>query len=130
MQKKTGTAGSIVPPAAPTDAVEADTADPGAIQEAKSKPGSPEALKYGSVPAQPITPKDAVAGQPLSWIGVELKDTEGAPVRGMRFRITAANGHTAGGTTGADGKAKVEGIPEGSYDITFPDLDKQVWEPA
>jgi len=130
MQKKTGSAGSIVAPAAPTDALEADNADPGQVEQAKAAQKASKTGKYGATQAQPITPADAAPGQPLSWIGVELKDDHGAPVRGMRFRITAADGKTAGGTTGPDGKGKVEGIPEGSYDITFPDLDKEVWEPA
>lgn len=130
MQKKTGTAGSIVGPAGPTEALEADNADPGQVEEIKAADKASKSGKYGSTPAQPIALGDAPPGQPLSWIGVELKDSEGTPVPGMRFRITASDGKVASGTTGPDGKGKIEGVPEGSYDITFPDLDKEVWDPA
>lgn len=130
MQKKAGSPGTIVAPAPPTEALEADDADPGQVEAAKAQQKESKTGKYGSTPAQPITTTDLPEGTPLSWIGVELKDSEGKPVSGARFRITASDGKTGGGTTGHDGKAKVEGIPEGSYDITFPDLDKSVWEPA
>ncbi len=86
--------------------------------------------KYGSAPAQPFTPPEQLDATKLSWIGVELKDADGNPLTGVRFQVKGADGRTGGGTTGPDGKAKVEGIPEGSYDITFPDLDAAVWEPA
>ena len=34
------------------------------------------------------------------------------------------------GTLDEKGLARVEGIPEGSCKVTFPDLDKDAWEPA
>jgi hypothetical protein len=130
MQKKTGTAGTIVPPAAPTEALEADTANPGEVEDVKAVQKEAKTGKYGSVPAQPMKPPEGVEADKLSWIGVELKDADGDPVPGVRFQVRNAQGAVAGGTTGPDGKGKVEGIAEGQYDITFPELDGAVWEPA
>lgn len=130
MQKKTGTAGTIVAPATPTDALEADNADPGQVEEVKAVQKETRTGKYGSVPAQPLKPPEGTDADALSWIGVELKDADGNPVAGMRFQVKASDGRVAGGTTGPDGKGKVEGIPEGQYQITFPELDKSAWQVA
>lgn len=130
MQKKTGSAGTIVAPAAPTEALEADNADPGQVEEIKAAQRASKTGKYGSVPAKPFTPPEPLDASKLSWIGVELKDADGNPLTGVRFLVKGADGSTGGGTTGPDGRAKVEGIPEGSYGITFPDLDEAVWEPG
>ncbi len=66
-----------------------------------------------------------------SWIEIELVDEEDNPVPGERYRITLPDGKTlAEGRLDDKGFARVDGIDPGTCQITFPDLDKEAWEPA
>jgi hypothetical protein len=64
------------------------------------------------------------------WIEIEVVDDEDNPVPGIRYQITLPDGETiARGTTGADGVARVSGIPDsGNCQVTFPELDGETWE--
>jgi hypothetical protein len=62
------------------------------------------------------------------WIEVVLKDEEGVPQGGTRYRVTLPDGSVADGTLDAQGKARVEGFDPGSCRVTFPELDQKVWK--
>jgi type VI secretion system secreted protein VgrG len=65
-----------------------------------------------------------------SWIEIELVDEEGQPVPGEPYRITLPDGTTvADGTLDEKGWARVDNIDPGSCKVTFPNLDKDAWEP-
>ena len=74
-------------------------------------------------------PNDPKNKNKKSWIKIELKDEEGEPVAGERFRVTLPDGQTlAEGTTDTNGKAKVSNIDPGNCKITFPFLDGRAWK--
>lgn len=131
MEKKTGSSGTLVAPAAPTEALEADTADPGQVEEAKSTQRGTKKGKYGSLGAIQM---GAIQGLERAmnptWIGVEVKDNDGNPVPGLRFEVRSGENVVGGGTTDPEGKGRVEGLAAGTYKIAFPTLDEAVWEPG
>lgn len=132
MQKKTGTAGTPVAPAEPTEALEADNADPGAVTAASSMPGTPEAKKYGSSPAQPFNPPPQGAADPATthWIEIDLVDDDGKPVSGEAYELTLSDKRLYKGTLDRNGHARLEGLPAGTCKVRFPKLDDKAWEKA
>lgn len=134
-----GSAGSAVPAAAPGQALEADTADPGEMAEFKLKQRADESGKYGAPAVKPFRPAPDDEGsesddrpQQRHWIEIELVDEEDNPVPGERYEITLPDGETvAKGTLDENGFARVDGIEDpGNCQVTFPELDREAWEPA
>ncbi len=131
MNPKSGTAGNAVAPADPDAALDADVADPGEVAEIKVEQIEKQEGKYGSTPVAPHKPPtEEEAEQKNSWIEIELIDEEDAPVPGEKYEITLPDGSVAKGTLDQNGFARVDGIDPGTCQITFPDLDKDAWEPA
>ena len=138
MNPKSGTAGSPVPPAAPTAVVESDTADPGEIVPGRtasssdssgSGGGSGAASGSGSAAgnnAKPHKPDPTAT----SWIEIELVDEEDQPVPGEKYEIEVPGGKVASSTLDHKGFARVDGIDPGTCKISFPKLDKDAWEKA
>jgi len=62
------------------------------------------------------------------WIEIILVDEEGKPMPGVRYRITPPNGSPVEGRLNEHGQAGLYQIDSGNCKITFPDLDKDVWE--
>lgn len=62
------------------------------------------------------------------WIEIILVDEEGKPMPGVRYRITPPNGSPVEGRLNEHGQAGLYQIESGNCKITFPDLDKDVWE--
>lgn len=138
---KSGKAGSPVSPTDPATPAEADVADPGVVDEIKATQRETQTGKYGSVSLKPFKGSDSEtaadqqaksADQPekTAWIEVELVDEDGEPVPGERYRITLPDESVAEGSLDEKGKARVEGFEPGNCKVTFPDLDKDAWEPA
>jgi type VI secretion system secreted protein VgrG len=109
---------SPVAPAAPAACQPADDAQPGEVSKYKKDPPA-NAAKTG----KPDPTK-------RSWIEVELVGEDGKGIPGEAFRVIADDGTVFGGTTNEKGIGRVAGIEPGSYDITFPRLDHEAWEPA
>ena len=63
-----------------------------------------------------------------SWVEIELVDEAGQPLRGERYRVTLPDGTVKKGALDSHGKARVEDIPPGKLEITFPNFDKGSWE--
>ncbi|MCI0629481.1 MAG: type VI secretion system tip protein VgrG [Phycisphaerales bacterium] len=124
-----GQAGSAVAPAAPTEPEEADVADPGQVAEAKAEQIEQEKGKYGAVPVTPHKPPKTAEekAKKTSWVEIKLVDVEGEPVPGEAFNITLPDGSVSSGTLDEKGFARVEGFDPGSCKVTFPNLDKSVW---
>jgi uncharacterized Zn-binding protein involved in type VI secretion len=68
----------------------------------KNNPFQPQAAVRNQDPTAPE--------QPLTWIGVELKDFDGNPIPDQPFRIVLSRGTVLSGTTDRQGKARFDGI--------------------
>jgi type VI secretion system secreted protein VgrG len=125
-----GSPGSLISPAAPTKAEEADKADPGEVEQVKARQRQLKAGKYGSTQVQAFKPPktdEEKAARP-SWIEIKLKDDDGNPVPGQKYKVSLPDGKTvAEGTLDGNGFARVDGVEPGTCKITFPDLDKDAW---
>jgi len=132
MNPKSGKAGSSVDPTEPKKAEEADKADPGEVEQIKAEQLKKKSGKYGSEQTKPYKAPETKEEKEKkkAWIAVEMIDEEKNPVPGLRYKITLPDDTVAEGTLDDKGYAKVEGIEPGSCKITFPDLDKEAWEPA
>jgi hypothetical protein len=133
MGKKSGKAGSPVLPAAPDKVEDADIADTGKMAEIKAEQVEKKEGKYGAEPAKPHKePEDKEEAEKegkTSWIEIELLDDRNEPVPGEKYRITLPDGKTvADGTLDEKGWARVEGFEPGECKVSFPDLDKDVWD--
>ena len=133
MNKKTGTAGSVVTPLEPIEALPADLADPGEMAQIKAKERGTQSGKYGATPVKAYKPPESEEDkqEKKHWIEIELKDQDGAPVAGESYRIVLPDGETlAEGTLDDKGFARLDGIDAGTCKITFPNLDKTSWKAA
>ena len=127
--------GSLVAPLPPLDPIEADNADPGAVASAQS--GSQSTPGHMSpLGLSPLRRSDAPTHNPNQnrdkkhWIEIELVDEDGNAVPGEPYRITLPDGTTvADGTLNEKGWARVDHIDPGTCQVTFPNLDKDAWEP-
>jgi type VI secretion system secreted protein VgrG len=128
-----GSSGSVVTPIAPMIPEDADVADPGEVNDLRREQRAKETGKYGNPVYLPLTPPsgdDVAAETEYTWIEIELVGEDGKPVPGERYKITSAEGYTAFGSLGPDGRARVEWMTPGECEITFPDLDEAAWEPT
>ncbi len=131
-----GSPGTIVSPAEPEKAHDADTADPGQVESVKAGERQTKTGKYGTqqvTPFKPPTSEQAAAGEDAqkkepSWIELKMVDADGNPVAGEPYEVTLPDGSVASGTTDGNGMARVEGFEPGQCKISFPNLDKSVVE--
>ena len=130
MNPKSGKAGKAVKPTKSAKVFEADDANPGKVAKAKAEQVKMQKGKYGQTKTKPFKPVEEEEKE-THWIEIELIDEADQPVAGEKYEIELPDGSTTSGTTDSDGKARVEGIEEaGNCKITFPELDKEAWEPA
>lgn len=128
-----GTAGMLVPSNPPLLAEIADNADPGSEvrcfrhQRLEREARAPGSLAADAAPTyNPNAPENK---NKKSWIEIELKDEDGNPVPGERYRITLPDGSITEGTLDEKGLARVDHIDPGECQVTFPNLDEEAWEP-
>lgn len=126
-----GPGASPVPPTTVKQAEIADNAKPGSLAESyKSQRAAmpPAAAAAASAPSH--NPKSDEAKDKKSWIEIVLVDQDDKPVPGEPYRITLPDGTTlAEGTLDEKGFAREDGIDPGTCKVTFPNLDKDAWEP-
>ena len=137
-----GSPGSAVSPLSPTDPDVAATANPGEVSSTAASPGTlatgsasnVSAIVYNPSPASnaPTHNPNAPENQDKQhWIEIQLNDKDGNPVPGEAYKITLPDGSTvADGTLDEKGHARVENIDPGTCQVTFPNLDKDSWNPA
>lgn len=111
-----GSAVGPCPPTAPTEPAEADD----------DKPGKKMQLEKQSFERKKNKTKEDPKKK--SWVTVGLDDEEGNPVAGEPFQLWQGDKLIRSGTLNYKGRATVKGIDPGSYDLTFPKLDKGAWE--
>ena len=80
-----------------------------------------EAAKAAKPPAEP---------EPEHWIEIELLDDEGKPIEGERYFVEMPDGSNLSGRTDSQGRARVDGVDPGTARVSFPDLDKKMYEPG
>ena len=59
---------------------------------------------------------------PMSWIEIELVDSDGVGVPGEAYEIVTAEGKVRSGSLSDRGKAREDGIDPGTCKVTFPRL--------
>jgi hypothetical protein len=65
-----------------------------------------------------------------TWIEVQLLDDNDQPVSGAEYAITLPGGKVVQGWLDDQGLARLEGIPPGVCQVSFPKLDKDTWAAA
>lgn len=72
----------------------------------------------------------AAKKEDLHFIEFVLKEKEtGEPIPNERYRVKLPDGSIREGSTDANGRLRVDGIPAGQCQISYPDLDADTWEP-
>lgn len=67
---------------------------------------------------------------PSEWVEIQLIGEDGKGIGGVAYRLQLPDGKVIEGKLDGDGIAAVEGIDPGTCVVTFPELDKEAWEPA
>jgi type VI secretion system secreted protein VgrG len=122
----------LVSPISPIAAMLADHIVPGSevtykAQLAAMTPAQQAAAAAADAPTH--NPNSEENKQKKHWIEIELVDEEGKPAAGVRYRVTVPDGTSQEGTLDEKGFARVDGIDPGTCKVTFPELDKEAWEP-
>ena len=78
----------------------------------------------------PPPPTTTVAPQKKHFVAFQMVDQEGKPAAGESYRLTLPDGTIHEGTLNKKGRDRVNGIDPGTCKITFPNLDKDSWEPT
>ena len=126
-----GMACNIVPPMDALEAQVADNADPGdnaPTYKNQQREIPPNMLPSYTQPSH--KPKSPPNEDKKSWIEIVLKDSDGNPIPGERYRVTLPDGTTLDeGTLDEKGFARVSNIDPGNCKVTFPRLDGRTWKP-
>jgi len=75
-------------------------------------------------------PHDPVERCRTAWIEIVLVDETDEPVPGERFQITLPDGTRVSGALDSEGFARLDGIDSGVCEVSFPNLDRDAWEPV
>ena len=115
----------------PTDVAALLSQSPSSSSAGSASGGGAGGGAASDAPAGPRHDPNAEENQDKThWVEIMLVDDSGQPVTGESFEIKLPDGSIATGTTDEHGKGKVDHIDPGSVDISFPELDKDAWEPA
>jgi hypothetical protein len=71
---------------------------------------------------------EATVEEEPTWIEIELIDAFGKPIKDEKFIITSPDGEEYTGKTDEKGLAKIDGIVDGWCKVSFPNMDKDIWE--
>jgi len=88
-----------------------------------------QASRAGEEPVQPEG-TGGQGSQPVekSWIEIYLRDMEGQPIPGKKYRIKLPEGTIEEGTLDSAGHAERYGINKGTCQVCFPEFDSESWE--
>jgi hypothetical protein len=65
-----------------------------------------------------------------SWVEIELLGEDDSPIPGEKYALKLPGGKLMEGTLDQEGKVRVEAIPPGLCQVSFPALDKGAWSPV
>ena len=116
---KSGSSVSADSPNSPLDAADADAAQAGSSSENQSSTQDEETTESGN--EQNPEEEDA------HWIAIKLEDHEGRPAMFARYKVKLPDGTETRGTLDKDGKARLDPVPAGNCEISFPDVHKDEW---
>ncbi len=125
-----GSPPQIEAPQAPDAAKEADKAEAGQVSSSTATTIDPATYGSATSGSSEAASSQSDPGQstgPLTWVGVKLFNQQNQPVPGVTYKIKMSDGSEQTGTLDEEGKARVEGVPQGSVEITFPDLHPDEW---
>ncbi|MCK6556319.1 type VI secretion system tip protein VgrG [Candidatus Binatia bacterium] len=78
--------------------------------------------------------EDGAEGEPVpgeeaerTFVEIELVDTDGTPLPGVRYRIVLPDGRIEEGALDAAGRARIEDLDHGTCQVSFPDLPGEDW---
>ena len=74
--------------------------------------------------------KAAKPPEPEHWIEIELLDDAGKPIANERYFVELPDGSQKSGRTDGQGRARVDGVDPGTAKVSFPDLDKKLYQPG
>jgi hypothetical protein len=102
-----------------------DSASNDADQNMSPSPAGSCVQPCGAAPAAPTT----VSAAKRHFVAIEMVDEEGKAAAGEDYRLTLPDGTVHEGTLDKKGRDRINGIDPGTCKITFPNLDKDSWEP-
>jgi len=90
--------------------------------------GSPEAsaVELSELASHRPEPREDLR----AWIEIRLEDRDGKPVPRARYEVLLSNRELRQGYLDLQGFARIEGLPEGTCKVCFPDYDQSSWNPA
>lgn len=91
---------------------------------------SEEAAEEEARAEQAAILQERAVQQKTDWIEIELVGMDDGPIAGMPYEIVLPDGRVDKGTTDSKGKARLQGLPAGNCQISFPTLDQAAWEDA
>jgi hypothetical protein len=81
-------------------------------------------------PRPPSRPRPEPIEDLKTWIAIELlEEKTNRPVSGARYIVKGPSG-TFAGTLDGQGRARVDSVDPGTYDVSFPDFDGREWKKA
>jgi type VI secretion system secreted protein VgrG len=116
---KSGKAGAAVEPTQPGAAQDADRADPGEVEKAKTQPRQTQSGMYRAAKTKPHTSQQ----RKKRWIEIELAGEEGGSIASQAYQIHLRQGTLAGGCLDEKGLARIAGIEAGNCKVTLSKLD-------
>jgi len=100
-------------------------------QERIETPHGPQ-QKKGSTPLEDemaaAAEHPAQRPEQVHFIEIELLDDQGEPVPNESYFILLPDGSTKSGRLDGEGKARVEGVDPGEAKVSFPDMDRKVYD--
>ena len=86
-------------------------------------------LNVGSA-ALPCSKRKRAPAPPTHWIEIELVDEDGDPCPGEKYIVTCPDGSEKTGVLNQLGFSRVPLEQPGTCKVSFPNLDKESWEPS
>jgi len=110
------------------DKDEPDNIDPEYRSKSK-QPGMPDEDSEGKAPG-PFAESGPPPIEELSWIEICLMDADGQPVPNVPYKLIDTRSDEHRGKLDSRGRARLDGIPKGSCQVSFPTLDQDNWNAA
>jgi uncharacterized Zn-binding protein involved in type VI secretion len=115
--------GSPVPPLVPVPGVSVQAAMAQAMKVAAVNGDMHAHLPIPAPPEKKAAPVQIEKGK----LDFALIDHDEKPVEGINYEVTLSDGSIRRGKTDKEGRVKLQGIPLGSCQVSFPDLDQSEW---